>query len=228
VGSGKAAFSQPAQPPVTHTVGRHEAMGLRFGVRNHNVVEEQEAAMRLVITENITLDGVVESNDGWFSPSGSESEMSDIQAKLQEMMQRQEALLLGRVTFEEFREFWPLQTDDTTGITNHLNRVRKYVVSRTLQDPAWENTTVLSNALVGEVRALKEQPGAELGVTGSITLCRALIEAGLVDEYRLFVYPIILGQGRRLFTEGIDKNKLKLVEAASFQSGIVLLTYTHR
>ena len=184
--------------------------------------------MRVVITQNITLDGVVEAIDGWFAPSNGEDEMLDLQAKLQEMMKRQEALLLGRVTFEEFRGYWPLQTDDTTGVTDHLNRVQKYVVSQTLQDPGWKNTTVLSSAPLDEVRTLKERPGAELGVTGSITLCRSLMEAELVDEYRLFVYPILLGQGRRLFTEGTDKNKLRLVESTAFQSGIVLLTYAYR
>jgi dihydrofolate reductase len=184
--------------------------------------------MKLVITENITLDGVVEAGGDWFSPTDDESEMLDIQAELQKMMERQEALLLGRVTFEEFRGYWPVQTHDTTGITDHLNRVQKYVVSRTLQDPAWENTTVLSNAPLDEVRALKAQSGADLGVTGSITLCWALIEADLVDEYRLFVYPIVVGRGRRLFADGLDIDNLKLVEATPFQSGVVLLTYVRR
>src|SRR5215210_7438141 len=119
--------------------------------------------MKLVIIENITLDGVVEAVSDWFSPAGSESEMLDIQAKLQKMMEQEEALLLGRVTFEEFRGYWPLQTHDTTGITDHLNRVQKYVVSQTLQDPAWENTAVLSNAPLDEVKVLKAQSGADLG-----------------------------------------------------------------
>ena len=184
--------------------------------------------MKLVITENITLDGVVEAVRGWFSPAGDESDMSDIRAELQKMMERQDALLLGRVTFDEFREYWPLQTHDTTGIADHLNRVQKYVVSRILQDPAWENTAVLSNAPLDEVRALKARSGADLGVTGSITLCRALIEAGLVDEYRLFVYPVVLGRGRRLFADGLDVDELKLVGATPFQSGVVLLTYERR
>jgi dihydrofolate reductase len=184
--------------------------------------------MRLVITENITLDGVVEAVSDWFSPADDENDTSDIRARLQKMMERQDALLLGRVTFEEFRGYWPLQTHDTTGITDHLNRVQKYVVSRTLQHPAWENATVVSNAPLDEVRALKAQSGADLGVTGSITLCRALIEADLVDEYRLFVYPVVLGRGRHLFADGLDVAHLKLIEATPFQSGVVLLTYERR
>jgi dihydrofolate reductase len=184
--------------------------------------------MKLVITENITLNGVVEAVSGWFSPAGDESDMSDIRAELQKMMERQDALLLGRVTFDEFRGYWPLQTHDTTGITDHLNRVQKYVVSRTLQDPAWENSAVLSNAPLDEVRALKARSGADLGVTGSITLCQALIKADLVDEYRLFVYPVVLGRGRRLFADGLEVDELKLVGATPFQSGVVLLTYERR
>jgi dihydrofolate reductase len=184
--------------------------------------------MKLVITENITLDGVVEAVSDWFSPAGDEGDALDIQAEVQRMMARQDALLLGRVTFEEFRGYWPLQTGDTTGITDHLNRVQKYVVSQTLDDPAWENTTVFSHAPLDEVRGLKAQPGTDIGVTGSITLCRALIEAGLVDEYRLFVYPVVLGRGRRLFAGGLDMADLRLVEARPFQSGVVLLTYARR
>ena len=181
--------------------------------------------MKLVITENITLDGVVETVTDWFSPAGDESDMVDIGVELQKMMTQQDALLLGKKTFEELRGYWPLQTDDTTGITDHLNQVHKYVVSQTLQDPAWENTTVLSGTLLDEVRALKAQSGADLGVTGSITLCRALIEADLVDEYRLFVYPVVLGRGRRLFSDGLNIDALKLAQTTPFQSGVVLLTY---
>jgi dihydrofolate reductase len=181
--------------------------------------------MKLVITENITLDGVVVAVSGWFSPAGDESDVSDIRAELQKMMERQGALLLGRVTFDEFRGYWPLQTHDTTGITDHLNRVQKYVVSRTLQDPAWENTTVLSNAPLDEVRALKARVDGEIGVTGSITLVHGLIAAGLVDEYRLFVYPVVVGRGRRLFEDATNVAKLEFVEAKPYRSGVVLLIY---
>jgi dihydrofolate reductase len=182
--------------------------------------------MRLVITQNITLDGVVEAVSDWFSPAGDERDRSDIRAELRSMMEREDAVLLGRITFEEFRGYWPRQAHDTTGITDQLNRVHKYVVSGTLRDPAWENTMVLSGAPLDEVRALTAQPGADLGVTGSIMLCRALIGAGLVDEYRLFVYPVELGRGRRLFADGLGVGDLEFVGATPFRSGVVLLTYT--
>ena len=180
--------------------------------------------MRLVITENITLDGVIEATGGWFGPEGGDFDSSDIVAELQTMMRNEDGLLLGRVTFEEFRGYWPKQTSDRTEITDHLNRVQKYVVSKTLDDPGWENTTVLSNEPIAEVRALREKPGRDLGVTGSITLCHALVAADLVDEYRLFVYPVVIGRGRRLFADGVSCN-LSHAGAKSFRSGVALLTY---
>jgi hypothetical protein len=117
---------------------------------------------RLVVTENMTADGVIDAAGDWFSPAGDEgSDSSDIESVLHEHMERQDALVLGRVTFEAFREYWPNQTEDTTGIPAHLNAVRKYVVSSSLDEPVWENTRVLRD-LVGEVRALKAEPGVEI------------------------------------------------------------------
>jgi dihydrofolate reductase len=181
----------------------------------------------LVVTENMTVDGVIDATEGWFSPAGDEGEVdtSDIEATLRERMQAQDALLLGRLTFESFRDYWPKQTDDTTGVTAHLNAVQKYVMSSTLEDPQWQNTVVLGGDLVSAARALKQQPGAEIGVTGSISVVWKLIEAGMVDEYRLFVYPTILGHGRRLFESEKSRPKLDLVDATPFSSGVVLLTY---
>ncbi len=149
--------------------------------------------MRLTVTQNITLDGVIDATEGWFSPEG-EEDTTDIEATLREQMQQEDGLLFGRRTFEDMRGYWPNQTDDETGITDHLNRVPKYVMSSSLQDPEWENTTVLRGPLEDEVRALKAEPGQNLGITGSISVVHDLIGAGLVDEYRLFVYPVVLGQ----------------------------------
>jgi dihydrofolate reductase len=182
--------------------------------------------MRVVITENITLDGVVDAGAGWFAPAADDPvDESDVEAELRRHMARQDGLLLGRVTFEEFRGYWPAQADDRTGIRDHLDRVRKYVVSSTLDDPAWEGTTVLRGPLVDEVRALREAPGGDLGITGSISVAHQLIEAGLVDEYRLLVYPVVIGTGRRLFVEGTDRRDLRLERATTFRSGITLLVY---
>ena len=120
----------------------------------------------------------------------------------------EDVLLLGRQTFTDFRGFWPHQTDDTTGITDHLNRVHKVVVSSTLGDPEWENSTVVGADWRDRVRALKEEDGGDIVVTGSLTpRARRVIEAGLVDEYRLFVYPAVQGRGRRLFPDGYARER---------------------
>jgi dihydrofolate reductase len=186
-----------------------------------------QSERKLVVTENITLDGVIEATEGWFAPAGDEDagDNSDIEATLRRQMEAQDALLLGRKTFEDLRGYWPHQTDDTTRITDHLNEVSKYVVSSTLQDPEWQNTTVLQGSLDDEVRALKAAPGRDVGITGSITVVRDLISAGLVDEYRLFVYPVVLGRGERLFANATEVPRLQLLEATPFRSGIVLLRY---
>lgn len=185
--------------------------------------------MRLVITENIALDGVVEQNEQtgeWFSVASGGVDTSDFDEVLRQMMGEEDAQLHGRKTFEAMRGFWPNQTGDTTGVTDHLNSVDKYVISTTMNDPEWENSTVLSGPLIDEVRSLKERPGSNLGVTGSISVCRSLIDAGLVDEYRLLLYPVVVGQGRRLFdASGINRRQLQLVESKPFKSGIVLLRY---
>jgi dihydrofolate reductase len=122
------------------------------------------------------------------------------------------------------RGYWPEQTEDPTGVTAYLNDVRKYVVSSMVNDPQWQNTTVLSGDPVQQVRALKEQQGQDIVITGSISLCHTLIEAGLVDEYRLFVYPVVQGRGRRLFPHGFELAKLRLLESRTF-GDIVYLRY---
>ncbi len=181
---------------------------------------------KLVVIENSTLDGVMDATGGWFAPAGTgDADTSDIEEALREHREGADALLLGRETFESFRGFWPGNVDDTTGVRDYLDAVAKYVVSRTLDDPAWAGTTVLSGTMEEEVRALKERPGKDVVVTGSITLVHGLVAAGLVDEYRLFVYPVVLGQGRRLFEGATGVPPLALVEARPFRSGVVLLTY---
>jgi dihydrofolate reductase len=182
---------------------------------------------KLVVTENMTLDGVIDLADGWFAPPDGKSgaDTADLEEALREHMARQDALLLGRLTFEAFRAYWPNQTDDTTGITAHLNQVQKYVVSSTLDDPQWENTVVVRGDLVDETRALKEKDGAEIAVGGSISVVWKLISAGLVDEYRIFVHPVVVGHGRRLFEGNAARPNVELMETRAFGAGIVLMTY---
>jgi dihydrofolate reductase len=179
----------------------------------------------LAITQNVTADGAVEMLGDWFDPTAEDRQVTEAMNRFTE---RGDALLLGRRTFEDFRGFWPKQTDDHTGITDELNRVQKYVVSSTMTDPQWQNSTILTGDWLARVAELKEQPGGDIGVTGSIRVCHALIKAGLVDEYRLFVYPVVQGRGRRLFPEGFEADRLRVVDVAGFDSGVTLLHYAAR
>jgi dihydrofolate reductase len=195
-----------------------------------NEPRAEEAGMRtLAITQNVTLDGSIEMLGDWFDPQGQgEVDNSDLLDELHRQDSRADGFLVGRQTFEDLRGYWPELTDDPTGVSDYLNRVQKYVVSSTMTDPEWQNSTILSGDPVVEVRALKEQPGQDIVATGSITLCHALIEAGLVDEYRLFVYPVVQGRGRRLFPEGFELPALTLLEAKAFRSGITFSRYDAR
>ena len=176
--------------------------------------------MRLIVTQNITLDGVIEATEGWFEP-GDGDDQGDILDVMRSYMDSESALLLGRSTFEDFRSYWPEQTDDTTGITAKLNAVPKHVVSTTMQDPGWENS-VVERDLLGAARALRAADGEECVVTGSMSLMDPLFGAGLVDELRLFVYPVWLGRGRRLFEGRLE---LELLETRAFRTGVTLLRY---
>jgi dihydrofolate reductase len=181
---------------------------------------------KLVVTENITLDGVIDASGGWFAPTGADAvDQSDLDAALREQAEAADALLLGRVTFEQFRGYWPLQTDDETGVAEYLNNVSKYVVSTTMKDPAWERSTVLSGDLEEAVRELKGRAGRDIVVTGSITLVHELIRLSFVDEFRLFVYPVVVGRGAGLFEDVTHVPKLELAACRSFRSGVVLTSY---
>jgi dihydrofolate reductase len=183
---------------------------------------------KLVITENITLDGVIDASGGWFDPTDETIDQSDLIEQTRRHSDAADAFLCGRKTFEAFRGFWPKQTDDKTGVTDYLNRVHKYVLSSTITDPEWENSTVLRGSLAEEVSHLKEQPGRDIVVSGSIQLAHGLIAERLVDEYRLFVYPVVLGTGTRLFEEGASVPDLELADSRTFHSGVALLTYRLR
>ena len=179
--------------------------------------------MREVI---ITIDGVIDAASGWFAPGGDDDiDQSDVLDALREQREAADVLLLGRVTFEQMRGHWPLLTGDTTGIADYLQNVPKYVVSTTLAEPNWEHTTVLKAPLVDEVQALKTSPGSDIVSTCSMRLTADLIAAGLVDEYRLFVYPVVIGRDHRMVTDATDVHGIHLEEARPFVSGIVLLRY---
>jgi dihydrofolate reductase len=175
---------------------------------------------KLIVNEMLTLDGIMESPEQWSAPYQNE----EITKFNQAGMRASDALLLGRVTYEIFATFWPHQTDDKTGIKDYLNNVPKFVFSSTLKKADWVNTTILSGPLVEEITKLKQQPGKDIVVTGSATLAQSLMQANLVDEYQLFVFPVVLGSGKRLFRDG-DHTNLKLAESKVFSSGVALLSY---
>jgi len=177
---------------------------------------------KLVITQNITLGGSIEMLDDWFDPHNQDDELL---AETHRQDAECDAMLLGRKTFEDFRGYWPVQSDDQTGIAGYLNDVAKYVVSATMTDPRWTNSTVVGGDPVNRVLELKSQPGKDIVLTG-ISLAHSLIAARVVDEYRLFVYPVVQGRGRRLFPHGVSMSGLTSVEPPkSFPSGIALLRY---
>jgi dihydrofolate reductase len=169
---------------------------------------------KLVVTEFVSVDGVFEDPGGSedFEHGGwtFEYDRGDAgnQFKLDELMEA-EVQLLGRKTYEGFAAAWPSREGP---FAEKLNSDPKYVVSTTLEDPEWQNTTVISGDVAGEISQLKDETGGDILVAGSGTLVRTLLEAGLVDELRLMVFPTILGRGKRLFPDGIDRLKLKLAE----------------
>lgn len=170
---------------------------------------------KLVVTEFVSVDGVFEDpggaedyeHGGWTF----EYDRGDDghKFKLDELMEA-EVQLLGRVTYEGFAEAWPSREGE---FADKLNSDPKYVVTTTLENPGWQNTTVISGNAAEEVAKLKERTDGVILVAGSGTLVRTLLEANLVDELRLMVFPTLLGRGKRLFPEGIDRLKLRLAEA---------------
>jgi dihydrofolate reductase len=163
----------------------------------------------------ISLDGVVEAPDQWHFPYFNE-EMGNA---VQSMMESNEAMLLGRRTYEEFAAYWPTSTDD---IADHMNGTQKYVVSNTLTSADWQNSTLVSS--IKELARLKEQPGGNLGTSGSGTLVRSLLREGLLDELHLLVHPILVGTGKRLFDDG-PQVPLRLTDSQTFSTGVLYLTY---
>ena len=184
---------------------------------------------RIVVTEFVSLDGVMEDPGGaeGFRHGGWSFEIARGEEgdkfKLDETLNSQ-ALLLGRVTYEGFAAAWPSRTDEA-GFADKFNTMPKYVVSSTLKDPSWTNTTVLQGDLVSEVEKLKHDLDGDIVVPGSARLAQALLEHDLVDELRLMVFPVVLGSGRRLFGETSDKKRLRLVESKAVGDGVVILRY---
>ena len=189
---------------------------------------------KLVVTEFVSLDGVMEDpggaegykHGGWTFKFDRGAEGDTF--KLDELL-ASDALLLGRVTYQGFAKAWP-SINDEAGFARKMNSMRKYVVSTTLTDEeaTWENSEVIRGDVASEIAKLKAEPGGDILVAGSCSLVHTLMEAGLVDEYRLMVFPVVLGSGKRLFTETSDATRLALTECGTAGDGILLLTYRAR
>ena len=187
---------------------------------------EEDVVRKLIVTEFLTLDGVMEApggepthpHSGWVGDFMSREQM---QYKLDEVLDA-ESLLIGRVTYESFAGAWP---DRDGEFADKMNGMPKHVVSTTLRDPEWNNSLVISRDVAAEVQRLKEQDGGPILVAGSRTLVHTLIEHDLVDEYRLMVFPVIVGGGLRLFPEKFAKTTLQLAGTQAFSSGVLVLSY---
>jgi len=184
---------------------------------------------KLVISTNVSLDGVVQDPDGeegfrlggWFGQSGGNDVQEWAKVEFEEALHT-EALLLGRRSDEWFAARWASRPGEWA---DRLNSLPKYVVSSTLEEPRWTNSTVLKGDVVSQVSKLKRELDGDIVIYASYQLGRTLMEHDLVDELRLFVYPVLLGDGERLFTETSDKKPLRLVGARTVGDGLVFLTY---
>jgi dihydrofolate reductase len=166
----------------------------------------------------ISLDGVVETPEKWHFPYFND----EMGAVVSELMSGNDAMLIGRRTYEEFAAFWP-NADADDPLTAKMNTTRKYVVSSSLTDPSWQNSTVISGDVAAELTRLKQDQ--QLATTGSGTLVRWLLEQGLVDELHLLVHPLVVGSGKRLFEDGAQI-PLTLLSSQTFSTGVVHLVYS--
>lgn len=177
---------------------------------------------RIIAGEFVSLDGVMEAPHQWHFPYWSDEMGEAVSAQMAET----DAMLLGRVTYQEFASFWPGQSEAEVPGAAHMNETPKFVVSSTLDNvDAWQNSTLISGDVMDGIAQLKQQPGKDIGVTGSATLVQSLLEAGLLDELRLLVHPVVVGHGKRLFRQEAKQSGLKLVDSKAFSTGVLSLTY---
>ena len=190
----------------------------------------------LIVNEYVSVDGVIqapghagEDRDGGFRHGGWTGPLMDEHRRyMTEALAGAGGLLLGRRTYEIFAGYWPTVRDESDEIAQVLNSAPKYVVSRTLTEPPWGPATVIDRDVPREVRRLKHQPGKDVFVIGSSGLAQTLIANDLVDEYRLWVHPVVLGGGKKLFYDGSPTTTVTLVDARATSGGLVMLTYRRR
>jgi dihydrofolate reductase len=177
---------------------------------------------KLVAGLFITLDGVTESPDKW-----QEHFDEDMGSALNALMAEVDTIMLGRVTYDEWSTYWPTAGDDSFGV--QINNTPKYVVSKTLEKVAWgkfENISLIKGNLAEAIAKMKQQPGKTISVAGSVSLVRSLIQADLLDELILMIHPVVAGKGKRLFNDGSDLKRLKLLNSQATRTGTIIATYT--
>jgi dihydrofolate reductase len=183
----------------------------------------KEVPMRKVVAaEFVSLDGVFEAPDRWHFPYFND----EMGQAIGEGFAASDAMLMGRVNYEEWAAFWPQQDPEENPIADTMNGRQKYVVSTTLEEPLeWSNSTLIKENVAEEIEKLKNRPGKDIVISGSGTLVRSLLRYGLLDELKLMVHPLVVGSGKRLFEEGGDQIALELVDFRTFSTGVVYLTY---
>jgi len=177
----------------------------------------------VVVSTYLTLDGVFE-DAGWSAPYWSDG----AQQLARDQLWASDALLLGRNTFELFAASWPTEEwiEREGDFAERMNALPKFVASTSLEEPLeWQNSSLLKGDVVEEVRKIKDQPGHDILMYSSVELMHTLMENDLIDEYRLWVHPVVLGSGRRLFKEGIEKTELELADTTTLPNGVVVLAY---
>ena len=167
----------------------------------------------------ISLDGVVESPDKWQFDLFDE----DMMAAMTSHINKEDTVLLGRVTYQAWAGYWPTSKDEP--YASHINNTPKYVASTTLRQVEWMNSTLIKGPVGAQVKSLKQQPGKHIGVAGSPSLVRSLLQDDLLDELTLMIHPVVVGSGKRLFMDGMGLKRLQLVDSKMTQSGVAILTY---
>jgi len=167
----------------------------------------------------ISLDGVTESPEKWQFDHFDAEMMSNMASS----SAAQDAILLGRVTYQEWAPYWPTSKDEP--FASYINNIPKHVISTTLDKVEWNNSTLIKSSLPEEIARLKGQPGKNIGVAGSPTLVRSLLLNDLLDELTLMIHPVVVGSGKRFFNGGNDLKRLKLVGSQITTTGVTILTY---
>ncbi|MEV0061891.1 dihydrofolate reductase family protein [Nocardia sp. NPDC050718] len=173
---------------------------------------------KIVSSLFVSADGVAEAPETWHFPYFDD----EMGAAIGAGMATSDAMLLGRVQYEEFAAHWPTSDDEFAGF---MNNQKKYVVTTTLTEATWNNTEIVTGDIEAELRALKATEGGDLAITGSLTLVQSLLRSGLLDQLQLFVHPVVLGKGARWFDKLDDQVELKLASAEAFGSGVLNQIY---